>query len=429
MIQSDLEEVVLKKFDEHDRIIPRYDGYGLSGIPNTILKIFNTKNVGNPLNDKFMPSVEFENSKRVILFYIDGLRYDALVQASKDGGFFGKAARKGVVSPITTVFPSTTASANTTLNTGLTPLDHTLIEWQMYYHETGAFIYTLPFRPVTWRYEKQTRKLNPEVLFEGRTIHEMLRNGGTDSYVLVNRAIAKGIFSERVFRGSSTISHSYLSDCIVNLRKLLESSDSPFYAYVYVESADAIAHEYGPDSDMYEAEVNNISRIINEELVKKIDPASAKNTLIIFTSDHGQIPIKPEDTIYLNNFQEIEAAYEIHMGEKIPPIGSPRDVFLHIEPDLLDETKYLLEMRLAGKADVLLTSDAIKQGLFGEGQASDKFLLRSGNLVILPRFQETVWHTMKGMGEMNLLGLHGGLNKAEMLVPLGIANLWDLSQS
>lgn len=428
MIQNGLEGTVLRKYDEYDRILPDYRGYGINAIPNSILKIFDTEPVGPELDDKLVTGIDLQKFSRVILFYIDGLKYDSVLESSVNGGFFKKVAERGIVSPITTVFPSTTASANATLNTGLEPIDHTLLEWEMYYHETGALIYTLPFRPVTWKYEKQARKLDPRSLFEGGTIHSMLRDRGVDSYVFVNRAITKGVFSKQIFEGSSMISHSYLTDCVVNLRKLLESTQSPLYSYVYLESADSIGHEYGPETDAYMAEVNNISRVMEKELIDKIDPIAAKETLIIFTSDHGQVPVKPESTVYLNDLDDIENSFELHMNGRIPPVGSPRDLFLHIEPERLEETQTVLEERLYDRADVLTISDAIGQGLFGKGQASQKFLMRSGNLMILPRWNETVWYKMKGVTELSLLGLHGGLNRNEMLVPLGIADLGELIQ-
>ena len=426
MILEDLESRVIRKYDEHGRIYPRYDGYGLSGLPNYVLKSFTGKTSGPSLEPDLTGNVEFRKYSRIIVFYIDGVGYDYLKNNSGNGGFFGRVADKGSLAPMTTVFPSTTASASATLSTGLTPMEHLLIEWQMYFHETGALMYTLPFRPVTSAYQKRAAKLNPWDLFYGTPIYSRLGEEGVKSYVFVNRAISRGEYSDLVFRGSRVIPHSYLTDCMVNLRKTLENDRSEFYAYVYVESADGAGHEFGPGSDKYTAEVNNISRIINEELLKKIDPEAARDVLIIFTSDHGQVDINPERTVYLNNLPGIEESYEVYDNLFIPPTGSPRDVFLHIKKEQVDETISRLDDFLNGKADAIRTDDAVRSGLFGTSEPSQKLFRRIGTGLILPRANETVWHRFRGMHEMSLLGLHGGLNREEMLVPLGTAAMKDL---
>src|SRR6185295_5204808 len=47
---------------------------------------------------------------------------------------------------LTSVFPSTTASAITTSYTGLTPLEHGLTGWYTYFGEAGCVAAPLPFR-------------------------------------------------------------------------------------------------------------------------------------------------------------------------------------------------------------------------------------------------------------------------------------------
>lgn len=428
MILTDLENKVVREYDDHGRIYPRYDGFGLSSIPNYVLRSFSVNAKGPSLDQELLGNVEFRKYSRIVVFYIDGVGYDYLKNSHGNKGFFGKVSEKGMLAPITTVFPSTTASASATLSTGLTPMEHLLIEWQLYFHETGALMYTLPFKPVTSAYEKRAAKLNPWDLFYGNPIYSKLSEHGVKSYVFVNKAISHGDYSDLVFRGSQVIQHSFLTDCMVNLRKTLENDGSEFYAYVYVETADSAGHDFGPSSEKYSAEINNISRIIYEELVKKIDPEAAKDVLLIFTSDHGQVDIDPDRTIYLNNLPGIEESYEMYDNLIIPPTGSPRDVFLHIRKELVDETIARLGDFLGAKADAIRTDEAVKAGLFGKDGPSQKLFRRIGSALILPRSNETVWHRLRGMHELDLLGMHGGLNREEMLVPLGSAPMKDLLQ-
>jgi len=62
--------------------------------------------------------------------------------------FFKKLAEKGLYNPIRSVFPSTTAAAISTINSGLSPIEHGLQEWYLYFQELNAILESLPFEPV-----------------------------------------------------------------------------------------------------------------------------------------------------------------------------------------------------------------------------------------------------------------------------------------
>jgi hypothetical protein len=67
---------------------------------------------------------------------------------------------------------------------------------------------------------------------------------------------------------------------------------------------------------------------------------------------------------------------------------------------------------------VVQTQWLIDAGYFGPPPMSDFFLKRVGNLVILPHGNQTVWWYEKGKFEQRLHGIHGGLSRQEMEIPL-----------
>jgi hypothetical protein len=149
----------------------------------------------------------------------------------------------------------------------------------------------------------------------------------------------------------------------------------------------------------------------------------------LMTADHGAVKANPTDTTYLN--LESEPFLNMQNGKnrkKILPTGSPRDIFLHIKDQMLARTKELLEQKLDNKAQVMETKDAIERGLFGLRAATDEFIERAGNLLILPCGNETVWFDGPGGRKIDFIGQHGGLSEEEILVPLGIARLSDLKR-
>ncbi|HEY6074212.1 MAG TPA: hypothetical protein VIV15_12695, partial [Anaerolineales bacterium] len=104
-------------------------------------------------------------------------------------------------------------------------------------------------------------------------------------------------------------------------------------------------------------------------------------------------------------------------GDLLVPAGSPRDMFLYIHDDLLDEAQGFLAQRLEGRAAVVRISDLLVQGYFGP-VISAELRGRLGNLVILPEAHESVWWYVKDKFEQNYFGHHGGLSPEEMEIPL-----------
>jgi hypothetical protein len=114
------------------------------------------------------------------------------------------------------------------------------------------------------------------------------------------------------------------------------------------------------------------------------------------------------------------------MGNLIPPTGSPRDVFLHVKKDKIEETHDFLSEELKEKSKILRTEEAIEMNLFGIGKPTKEFIDRIGNLLILPYNNNTVWYEHLEGRKFDSLGHHGGLNKEEMLIPFAVANLSEL---
>lgn len=363
-----------------------------------------------------------------MLLVIDGFGFDQFLSYYKDNRFLTKLANKGEVFPLTSVFPSQTTNALTTLNTGLTPQEHGLFEYSIYLKDIGV-VNSLRFERV---YSKRRNKLteegfDPKILFNGKTIHSALKENGINTFTHMYMPNAYSACSKLIFEGSTIVSSLKSSDLIVNLRKTLEKSAGNAYFFVHIDSLDTIAHEYGPLSYEYYAELSVISYLLNKELVEKINQKTAKETLILMTADHGGVNVVPKETIYLNWFPKAMGNLQCGKdGKHILPIGSPRDVFLHIKDEKLTETRELLSQKIGKKAQIIETKEAIKNGLFGLRDASNEFLERTGNLLILPYRNETIWFERPDGKKMNFMGYHGGLNEKEMLVPFALANLNNL---
>jgi hypothetical protein len=243
----------------------------------------------------------------------------------------------------------------------------------------------------------------------------------------MNQSNAVNACTKLVFEGSTIVSAYKNSYAIVKLRKQIENTSGSAYFFVHLETLDTISHEYSPESDEYNAELQAISYLIQKELVEKINPQAAKETLLLMTADHGGVQVDLQRAVYLGlNSEPLLNAKTGVDRKKILPTGSPRDVFLHVKEHKLQQTKDALASKIGDKAQILETSQAAENGLFGLGKASDAFLERTGNLLIVPYGKETVWFEHRSGRRINLLGQHGGLHPDEMLVPFAAAKLSSL---
>ncbi len=114
-------------------IAPNYDGRSVVNVAASIVKIFGAKISTAPLDaailDKFTRDI-----KRVVLVIIDGLAYRRLLDildANPQNGFHSLLRGNTEFVPLTSVFPSTTVAALTSLWTGFTPAEHGALGYTM----------------------------------------------------------------------------------------------------------------------------------------------------------------------------------------------------------------------------------------------------------------------------------------------------------
>jgi hypothetical protein len=135
----------------------------------------------------------------------------------------------------------------------------------------------------------------------------------------------------------------------------------------------------------------------------------------------------PGQTLYLNRYPRLVRSLDVsRAGRRILPWGSPRDVFLRVQEDHLSETAAWLTKRLAGKATVMTTAEALQRQLFGLGKVHNRFKHRVGNLLILPKHDHLIWFEHLKGKKFTLRGMHGGLRPDEMLIPFAAAHLATL---
>ena len=230
-------------------IRPDYAGYCLSNVPSTVQSVFGV-NVDRPVLPRdALGGIDTSGIENVVLLLCDGFGYSEWERQSGKG-FVGAMSKKGSVRPITTVFPSTTAAALTTVSTGLTPQEHGLPEWFVYMEELGEVIVTLPFTRVG-EPGRDTLEgdFDPRALFDGRTVFQQLREEGVRCTSITSRTLAKTAYTDVSRAGSDVVAYSTASDMTVSMRRLVERSRGRNLFYAYWSFVDTLEHIYGPNTD------------------------------------------------------------------------------------------------------------------------------------------------------------------------------------
>ena len=379
-------------------IKPRYDSGGFSGIPDRIKDAFASRKYD-----------------AVVLFLVDGFGW-RFFERFQDAPFLKRIAKQGRVEKLTSQFPSTTAAHLTTIHTGWNVGQSGVHEWVYYEPLVDAVIAPLLFS-YSGLWERDLLKstgVNPSLIYPRGMFYPELEKMGVKPFGFGLREYTPSTFSSVVMEGAELRAFKTLSEALINVGLLLEKLTQPTYLYLYFDRIDMLAHDYGPTSPQAEAEIKTFL-LMMEYYFERV--FHGKRTLFLMTADHGQVEVDPKTTIFLNTnpqFMGIERFLKMNRkGQLLVPAGSPRDMFLYVKDDLLEEAQAFLAPRFEGKADVVPTEFLIDDGYFGP-EVSARFRERVGNLVILPYRYESVWWYEKGKFEQRFYGHHGGLTPEEM---------------
>jgi len=386
---------------------PLYSSYCFSKIPATIEKLIFPEQEGGLPEDTTAPGPY----DHVVLLFLDAFGWAFFEEFKDQIGMLKKFEDDGIVSKITSMFPSTTAAHVTCINTGLIPSQTGIYEWFIYEPKLNDIIAPLPFSFAGDR-NTCTLPLNPKELFPKETIYQRLSERGVQCSAFQSSTVANSPYSQSVLNGATV--HGYKKSSHAFEMMLASLQQERTYSFFYFGDIDAIGHRKGIHSEEF---ANIIAKIWTEieTFITKLPPKTA----VLVTADHGMVEVNPEETYYLNKkIPNISKYLQFGRRDKpLAPAGSCRDFFLHANPETLSELKEVLGIFLKDKAEIYETKELLEAGLFGPYPPGASFQSRVGNLVILPYRGEAVWWFERDRFQQNFHGAHGGLTRGEMEIP------------
>ena len=208
------------------------------------------------------------HARQAVLLVLDGLGWEQLQSHRSQLPVLSSLA----ASTLTTVAPTTTATALSSIATGLTPGEHGLIGYRMYVQ--GEVINVL--RWVAAGGDRR-RSLPP------REVQPFAAFLGADVPVISPAELEHTAFTEAHLRGSRPVGYRAASAIAVEIGRQLRAGER--FVYAYYGGVDKTAHERG-FGDFYDAELRAADRIVGDIL----DALVPGSTLLV-TADHGQVEV------------------------------------------------------------------------------------------------------------------------------------------
>jgi predicted AlkP superfamily pyrophosphatase or phosphodiesterase len=359
-------------------VVPAYSGANVRGI---IPALLGPGAWGGSLPDWFPEPVR--DARQVVVLVLDGLGWHQLQARLELAPNLASLTGRS----ITTVAPTTTATALCSIATGLTPGEHGLVGYRML---LGGEVMNV----LRWNVDHQDRRrslppadVQPFPAFLGHAVP-----------VISPAELQHTAFTEAHLRGSKPVGWRAASSIPVEVGHQLRAGERVVYAYY--GGVDKIAHERG-FGEYYDAEVVAADRLVRDVL-DQLPPGAA----LLVTADHGQVQVG-DAIVHLS---------EGVLGAVVLQSGEGRFRWLHARRGAVADVVAAAEDEVGSLAWVVTRDEVLDEHWFGP-TVPPAIAARLGD-VALVAFADVSFYEPSDSGPFELMCRHGSLTPAEVDVPL-----------
>lgn len=357
---------------------PNYDRSILS-IASSVLNHFGVKDCQHKTLPEFDELLE-KDYKNIIVMLFDGLGTSTLKYHLEENEFL----RKHHVTDISSVFPSTTVAATTSIMSGYSPAECGWLGWDLYFEEIGENVAVF----------RNTLQRNGETAAKFNVAHK---------YIPV-KSIMKRIEEVNGRRSAYCVSFfsKYRSKSVEDICKTvykLSKKRKRKYIYAYWHQPDGAMHGHGVTSPEAHEQILHINREV-EKLCDKLE-----NSLIIVTADHG---LCDGTTKYLEDYPQLMELL------KIPPSVEPRALSFFVKDGETEKFKTEFNKIFGSSFRLMTKNEVFSENLLGYGILHSKTADFIGDFFAVA-LDETCIDYKRGNYEF--IGVHSGLTEEEMTVP------------
>lgn len=379
-------------------VLPDYSGQGIVNLVQSIATAGGSTDARYP-ELAALPAATLGAARHIVLLVIDGLG-QRLLEAHPDC----PNLRRHAIASMSSVFPSTTASAITTFMSGLAPAQHGLTGWHMY---LGEIDQTLAILPLTARGAppQPIDEALPPRLFAYPSLFEQLAR---ESWVVTPRSIAGSAFNAWHARGAATQAYDSPGEMFAQIAALLKGATAPRYLYAYTADLDSESHRHGSDS----AQARRTLAALDDGFGELLRNAQGSDSWLLVTADHGFIDSPPQRVVSLDDHPQLAALLAR------PLCGERRAAYCYVAPENRAAFAAYVGEHLAHCAELRHSTELIDAGWFGPPPTHPQLAARVGDYTLVMKDEWTIKDQLPGEKQHRMLGVHGGVSGDEMTVPL-----------
>jgi Type I phosphodiesterase / nucleotide pyrophosphatase len=374
--------------------LPRYGEASLADLLPSLLAALDVPGFANPLG--------VEPLRRACLLVVDGLGWELLLANRRVAPVLAAAAERG--RPVTTGFPSTTATSLASIGTGLPPGRHGLVGYTMALPGMERAFNCLRWSPYGLGGAKDLRdRVVPEQLQPEPTGFEAAAADGVEVTLVGAGHFAASGFTRAALRGGDYWrTHSLGDQAAGAVRGLGKGRRS--LVYLYHPDLDRTGHVRGAGAEAWRLELAHIDRLVGQ-IAERLGGDAA----LFVTGDHGMVDLRPEERVDLADQPELAAGVRLLAGEA-------RARHVHTQRGAAGDVLAAWQGVLGHTMWVVPGEEAIAAGWFGP-QVHDEVRPRVGDVVAAAHGPVGVVQREVDPTQAVLTGHHGSMTPAEQLVP------------
>ncbi|NYF10836.1 putative AlkP superfamily pyrophosphatase or phosphodiesterase [Leifsonia sp. AK011] len=330
---------------------------------------------------------------RAIVVLVDGLGAEALsARAGHARALSGALTSK---SAIVAGFPSTTATAITSLTTGLRAGAHGIVGYSALDPARDAVVNQLTgwgphLDPLDWQRHP--------------TLFERAAADGIAAVAIGPERYRESGFTQVALRGAKYLAGATIDDRVSRAIEWLSTS-GPGIAYLYVPELDVAAHAKGWTSGEWTAALE----VADSALRRLADSLGPREGMLV-TADHGIVDVPHHAHILVDTAPELLEGVR-HLA------GEPRCLQLHLEPEANASVVFdRWAESESGHSWVATRQEVIDAGWYGP--VDDTVRPRMGDIFIAARKSVAYYDSRTAGSSRNMVGQHGSLSQTELRVPL-----------
>lgn len=356
----------------------------------SVLKYFNVQSIKHSTLHEADRLLEERKPRNVVILLFDAMGISILNRHLPESSF----TRQHIIKTISSTFPPTTVAATTAVNSGLTPLETGWLGWISYFKEIDDNIITF-FNTLQTNGEIQAADHHLTYAHVPyKTLSMQVRETNPDV-----RCMACSPFKTHPI-DPTIITHSIRENMENILR--LAAEPGPHMLYGYWPDPDHMMHELGIDHP----QITPILQDIDSNLKYLHDNINKSDTAVFVIADHSQINAK---WFCLCDYPDIQALL------KHPHSIEGRCASFMVKDGKKEEFRKLFKKHFGDHFLLMDHDEFINSGLLGSGvphPRTDGFV---GDYVAIATDEYTIGEAHE---DTEMVGIHAGLTKEEMEVPL-----------